>query len=123
MKRMNFRKACVGFLLSCLPIAGCGTIANVATPNPLVKTPFGGVQHDVREIQQAANGDTSNPNAESEHYHRVLVMAFCAADLPLSLIGDVVMWPYTVIYSFINEPLPVPPVIQVPADDRPLVSP
>jgi hypothetical protein len=44
------------------------------------------------------------------------VMVLCAADLPLSLIGDVVTWPYVVTYSYINQPgPPIPPVMQPPA--------
>jgi hypothetical protein len=37
-------------------------------------------------------------------------MLFCAVDLPFSLIGDIVTWPYTVSYSFINQPIPTPVV-------------
>jgi hypothetical protein len=38
-------------------------------------------------------------------------MLCCAADLPLSLIGDIVTWPYTAAYTFINQPVPAPPVV------------
>jgi hypothetical protein len=43
-------------------------------------------------------------------------MLFCAADLPFSLIGDAVTWPYTAAYSFINQPIPTPPVTHAGAD-------
>jgi len=31
-------------------------------------------------------------------------MLLSAADIPLSLIGDLVMWPYTAIFTYINRP-------------------
>ena len=48
-------------------------------------------------------------------------MCFCAADLPFSLLGDIVTWPYTAAYTFINQPTPVPPLALAlaPAANRP----
>jgi hypothetical protein len=46
-------------------------------------------------------------------------MLLCAADLPFSLLGDVVLWPYTVAYNFINQPLPIPPATQAAVEVRP----
>jgi hypothetical protein len=48
-------------------------------------------------------------------------MLFCAADLPFSLIGDVLTWPYAAAYSFINQPIPTPPVTPALAEGRPLI--
>ena len=126
---MAFRAICVTLLLACLPAAGCGTAANLVRPGPEGggKQPFGGVKQDVSCIQKAANGEVgfrSHPKSESEHYPRVVLMLFCAADLPLSLIGDVVTWPYAAAYSYINQPIPVPPVvIQATTDGQPPTAP
>jgi uncharacterized protein YceK len=126
---MAFRASCVALLLSSLPIAGCGTVANLVKPGPEEggKSPFGGVRQDVWRIKMAAS--------ESELYRQVALRLLCAADLPFSLIGDVVTWPYTATYSYINQPIPTPPVIQAPpgaqappvtqatAEGRPQTSP
>jgi uncharacterized protein YceK len=128
---MASRAICVALLLSTLPIAGCGTVANLVRPGPEQggKSPFGGVRQDVWCIQKAADGDfgvRAHPKSESEQYPQVALMLLCAADLPFSLIGDVVTWPYVVAYSYINQQIPVPPVTlanppvtQGPAQDRP----
>jgi uncharacterized protein YceK len=125
---MAFRAICVALLLSSLPIAGCGTVANVVRPGPEGggKSPLGGVRQDVSCIKKAANGEfgfRTHPRSESEQYPRLALMLFCAADLPLSLIGDVVMWPYTMVYSCINQPVPVPPVVLATAEGVPQTSP
>lgn len=113
---MAFRAICGVLLLSTLPAAGCGTAANLARQKPGEGgvSPFGGVRHDVWCVKKAANGEfglRTHPKSESEQYPRVALMLFCAADLPLSLIGDTVTWPYTVAYTFINQPVPIPPVV------------
>lgn len=139
---MANRAICVALLLSTLPIAGCGTIANLARQGPEEggKTPFGGVRQDVSCIEEAANGDYSfrpHPKLESEQHPQMARMLFWAADLPLTLIGDVVTWPYTATYSYINQPIPTPPITLAPtppvtqtppttpatAEDRPQTSP
>ena len=125
---MAFRAICVALLLSSLPIAGCGTVANLvkSPPEEGGKSPFGGVRQDVSCIKKAANGESSfstHPKSESEQHPQVALMLLCAADLPLSLIGDVVTWPYTAAYSFINQPIPTPPVTQAPAEVPPQTSP
>jgi hypothetical protein len=111
---MCFRAACVALMLSCLPGAGCGTVANLARSRPGEggKSPFGGVRHDVWCIREAANGGGGHrTDPGSEHYSRGVLTLFCAADLPLSLVGDLVTWPYTTAYTFINRPIPTPPVV------------
>jgi uncharacterized protein YceK len=128
---MAFRAICVALLLSSLPIAGCGTVANLVSSRPEEggKSPFGGVKQDVWCIKTAANGGfgvKTHPESESEQHAQVALMLFYAADLPFSLIGDVVTCPYTAYttaYSFINEPIPTPPVTQAPAEVRPQASP
>jgi len=88
-------------------------------------SPFGGVRHDVRCVKKAANGEfgfKTYPESESEHHRQVALGLFCAADLPFSLIGDVVTRPYTAAYSFINQPIPTPPVTQAQATLSPPVT-
>ncbi len=123
-----FRITSIAWLLAILPITGCGTIANVVQTNPEDgrKDPFGGVRHDVTCIQQAASGEyvfKKHPSAESQQYPRAILLLCCAIDLPFSLIGDVVTGPYTAIYSYINQPSPVPPLLQVPTEGQPSVYP
>ena len=115
---MAFRAIRVALLLSSLPIAGCGTVANVAKPGPEGgKVPFGGVRQDVWCIKKAENGEwdfRTPPKSEPEQHPQVALMLLCAADVPLSLIGDVVTWPYTATYSYINQPIPTPPITLAP---------
>jgi uncharacterized protein YceK len=135
---MAIRAICVALLLSSLPVAGCGTVVNLVKPGPEQGgvIPFGGVKHDMAWINKAGGeqGCQSAPVSDSEHYRQMALMLFCAADLPLSFIGDVVTWPYTASYTFINEPIPVPPVIsahpipgpagiQAPAEVQPQPAP
>lgn len=141
---MAFRTACVALLLSCLPIAGCGTVANLARHGSEEggKVPFGGVIHDLQSIQEAGNGEqvsTTPLKLRSGQTARVEQMLLCV-DLPFSLIGDVVTWPYTWAYSVINQPtdyppitiadpayppitIAAPPVTPAPAEDRPQPPP
>jgi hypothetical protein len=128
---MAFRAICVALVLSTLPVAGCGTAVNLVRwrPEDGGRSPFGGVRQDVLCIKKAENGECAfwkQPQSESEQHPQVAPMLFCAAcaaDLPLSLIGDVVTWPYTAAYSFINQPIPTPPVTQAPPEVRPQTSP
>jgi len=125
---MGFRAICAALALSSLPTAGCGTVANLVGSHPEEggKSPFGGVRQDVGCIQKASNGEygfRTHHKSESEQYPQVALMVFCAVDLPFSLIGDVVTWPYTVAYSYINQPIPTPPVVQAPAEGQPQTSP
>ena len=115
---MASRAICVALLLSSLLIAGCGTVANQVDSSPEGKTPFGGVRQDMSCIKKAANGELAfktHAKSEPAQYPQAALMLFCAADLPFSLIGDVVTWPYAAAYSFINQPVPTPPVTLVPA--------
>lgn len=101
---MAIRAICVALLLCSLPIAGCGTVANLANSHPETggTTPFGGLRHDVWCIKK------------SEQCSQAARQLFWAADLPLSAIGDVVTWPYTATYTYINQPTPTPPVTLAP---------
>jgi uncharacterized protein YceK len=124
---MAFRAICVALLLSSLPIAGCGTVANLvkSPPEEGGKSPFGGVRQDVWCMKKASIGESgfsTHPTSESEQHPQLSLMLFCAADLPFSLIGDVVTWPYTVTYTFINQPIPTPPVTQAQPIPTPPVT-
>ncbi len=121
---MAFRAICVALLLASLPIAGCGTVANLVKSSPEEggRSPFGGVRQDMECVDTARNGEfgfRTHPKSDAEQYPQVALMLFCAADLPFSLIGDVVTWPYTAAYSFINQPIPTPPLTQATAGVRP----
>lgn len=126
---MAFRAIRVALLLSILPAAGCGTVANLANQKPGAGgvTPFGGVRQDVACLQQAANGNfclRGHPKSDSEQYPQRALLLFCAADLPLTLIGDLVTWPYAAAYTFINQPIPTPPVGQaIPTVIQPVPTP
>lgn len=112
---MGFRAICVALLLSVLPSAGCGTVKNLARSNTEQggRRPFGGVEQDVWCIKKAAAGEPgggTSLNSEWEREPRVALMLLGAADLPFSLIGDIVTWPYTMAYTYINSPVPTPPI-------------
>jgi uncharacterized protein YceK len=134
---MAIRAFCVALLLASLPIAGCGTVANLAKPGPEQggKIPFGGVKQDVWCMKKAANRDFGGrtlPQSEAAAQGcQAAVILACAADLPCSFVGDVVTLPYTAAYCYINQPIPVPPMPQAPpppvqqtiADSPPPASP
>jgi hypothetical protein len=125
---MTFRAICVALLLSSLLVAGCGTVANLfwLRPEEGGMSPFGGVRHDECCIKKASNGQCgsrTHPESESEQFRQATQRFLCAADLPLTLIGDVVTWPYTASYSFINQPIPTPPVTQAQPILGPPVTP
>jgi uncharacterized protein YceK len=124
---MAVRAIYVAVLLSSLPSAGCGTVVNLVRPGPAegAKIPFGGVKQDVSGLKEAANGECGSktrPKSESEQHPQVARMVFYAVDLPFSCIGDVVTWPYTATYTYINQSVPVPPVMQPPAYGLPQTS-
>jgi uncharacterized protein YceK len=123
---MGFRAICVALLLSTLPVAGCGTVANLARQKPDSGgvAPFGGVKQDLACIHKSANGEAdvgAHPKSEPEQYSKRALVLFCAADLPFSLVGDIVTWPYTVVYSYINRPLPTAPLLLVDTPALPVV--
>ena len=126
---MAVRAISVGLLLLSLPMAGCGTVTNLVGSRPEVegKTPFGGVREDVWCIKAAANGEfgrtESKPEPELEQRPQVPLILLFAADLPLSIVGDFVMWPYTWAYTVINQPVPTPPVTLATGGTLPQTSP
>lgn len=114
---MSVRTAGAALLLLCAPIVGCGTVANLATPGPEEggKLPFGGVKRDMERVKLAANGELDRPHSApaSDHRTQVAHLLLWAADLPFSFIGDVVTWPYTAAYTYINQPtLTVPALVE-----------
>jgi uncharacterized protein YceK len=115
---MAFRAICVAMALSSLPIAGCGTVANLANPRTEEggRSPFGGVRQDLEHVR-------TSPTADSQHCRQMGLMLLGTADLPFSFVGDVVTWPYTAAYTCINEPIPAPPVAQATGESRPQAPP
>ena len=110
---MTSRAICVA-VLAVLPAAGCGTVANLAHPRPEDggRVPFGGVKRDLAALHQSDGaGLRAHHQPESEVYPRQTLAVLCALDLPFSLVGDVLTWPYTTVYSIVNEPVPVPAVV------------
>lgn len=116
---MGFRAIYVALLLSSVPMAGCGTVANLANKDPEEgKAPFGGVKQDLSCIESASDGGfgVRKHGADGEQYPQWPIVFLCAADLPLSLVGDTVTWPYAAAYTYINQPVPTPTM-------RPVVGP
>jgi hypothetical protein len=119
----------VALLFSVLSAAGCGTAANLVGAGPRKKVPFGGVQHDKRCLSKVRDGELNlgwgGHEWEPQPHQQMGLMVLCAADLPLSLVGDVVTWPYARTYSYINQPTDYPPigVATPPAAPAPPVSP
>lgn len=129
---MAVRAACVALMLASLLVAGCGTAVNVARTNPDKggRSPFGGIRQDLACIEKAGGG-AHHDRSESERYGQLAIMAFCAADLPLSLVGDIVTWPYTFAYTCVNRSVVNPPLVvtdpvaipSAPAETPPMVPP
>lgn len=105
------------FLLT-LPAAGCGTVANLAGTGPGKKVPFGGTQHDLACLRRATAGDDAGlglhaPDGTPARAGEVLLWT---ADLPLSLVADLVAWPYTRAYTCINQRTDYPAIqLEAPA--------
>lgn len=123
---MAFRALGVAVLLSSLSAVGCGTVVNLARSRPEEggKTPFGGVQQDLWCIRTGTNqepGFRKQPESGPEQCQQAAQTLLCAADLPLSFVGDVLTWPYTAAYTYINSPVPTPPVQQAPKPPPPQV--
>ena len=105
-------------VLAVLPLAGCGTAANLVGTWPGQKVPFGGVQRDVRCLNEARDGQlnlTSAQTWEAKDRPQYGLAALVAADLPLTLVGDVLTWPYCRAYQYINQPTDYPTFVMPPA--------
>lgn len=121
VEEMTLRVVGVAFVLTALLTTGCGTMANVAMVHPDAggKRPFGGVHHDLNHIrspQSCQNGACAAPHGQTSGTARTLLYT---ADLPLSFVGDVLTWPYTAAFTWINEPVPVPMPMNSPQQSIP----
>ncbi len=116
---MTCRAIRVALLLPALSAAGCGTAANLVGAGPGKKIPFGGVQHDMQCLTKADDG-TRHPS-EAKPY--AVPQFLWAADLPLSFVGDVVTWPYTRAYTYINQPTDYPALLVEPPPGAPAIVP
>jgi uncharacterized protein YceK len=70
-------------LLSALPLAGCGTIGNLASDSP---SPYGGVGKDIDWFT------TPPPDQKDKRDPRLIFLL--APDLALSLLADTLTLPY-----------------------------
>lgn len=112
---MAFRTTRLAVLLATLPLAGCGTLANVANSRTEEggRIPFGGTKHDLQCLRGATSGEIGyrgHARPADEAYPRTALGLFCAADLPLSAVADTVLWPYTATYTRVNAPVGYPPI-------------
>ncbi|QEL16766.1 YceK/YidQ family lipoprotein [Limnoglobus roseus] len=100
---MTNRQVRAALLLSCFSTAGCGTIANVATRGPEHggMIPFGGVKQDLTFITSDSNLNI-NQKAPPGTYASRLSIILTTLDLPLSLVGDIVTWPFVELYALSN---------------------
>jgi len=77
--------------------SGCGTMFNLAGEEPWMiglprerqTAPFGGIDNDVRWLSRGAPPNEWRP----------WCIAAGAADMPLSLVGDILTLPYTIPYA------------------------
>lgn len=110
---MTARAIRVAVLFAALSTLGCGTVANLAGAGPGKKAPFGGVKRDLQCLTEAREGAVAlgtGQDWEPRPHEQQMLTVLCAADLPFSLIGDVITWPYTRAYTYINEPTDYPPL-------------
>jgi uncharacterized protein YceK len=120
---MACRAIRVAVLLPALSAVGCGTAVNLVGAGPGKKVPFGGVQHDVRCLTKATDefdAGARHPSGAKPHSGAAFQFLW-AADLPLSLAGDLVTWPYTKAYSYVNQPTDYPALLVEPAPATPLL--
>ena len=112
---MAVRTTCVALLLAALASAGCGTVANLAQPDPggAGPVPFGGVKRDIACLHRATGDAGSDPHSGPEpgRSPKVSLGVLSAVDLPFTLVGDLITWPYAWGYTVVNAPVPVPPVV------------
>lgn len=117
---MSYRMLGMALVLTSLSTVGCGTAVNlVRHGSEGGKVPFGGVQHDLdtfHETQAAAPTTAMGDTTTLTHFVNLGRRIFFVVDLPLSLIADTITWPYTSAYTFINEPVALPPILQAPPD-------
>lgn len=121
---MDVRAIYVALFLASLPVAGCGTVMNLANSRPQEggRAPFGGVHRDLSAMNSAGSDSSGAACAKSTSVQFPHVI-LCAADLPFSFVGDVVTWPYTAAFTYINQPVPAPLVTPAPMAITPQTSP
>lgn len=97
---MGRRLLILGLVAAVLINGGCGTVCNLASPESGDRT-FGGIRYDM-EVIAKVTGDTPISNgplgASGGQGDAALAVAFVVLpflDLPLSFIGDIVIYPLT----------------------------
>ena len=113
---MNVRVTTGVLVLACLASSGCGTVANLAhcRPEEGGRIPFGGVKHDLACIQKSSSGEAGKQDTARDNYPRTALTMLCAVDLPFSFVGDVITWPYTASFTYVNQPAPFTPIQILP---------
>lgn len=95
-------------LLSCLILAltGCGTMSTIHDPPSAGLTPYAGVVEDMKMIDGALKspgGGGGNGWSAFAHTLSCIFMPFAIVDLPLSLVGDTLLLPYTIPHSVMES--------------------
>lgn len=111
---MTARVIRVALLTAALATVGCGTAGNLVGAGPGKKVPFGGVKRDLQCLTEVRDGGVTLRTGEEWEplrHEQHLLMLLCAADLPFSFVGDVISWPYTRTYAYINAPTDYPAIL------------
>lgn len=91
-------------LAACIGLSGCATVYSVAV-SPDRNDVYGGVRLDSRILGAAAtNGDVDCGLADCSEPRVWLLASGALCDLPLSLIGDTLLLPYTAIRAAVGSP-------------------
>jgi hypothetical protein len=95
MKQM--RVALVALAGSAIVLSGCGTVCNIASDNP---RPFGGIERDFAVLEKATSdkplfsGGGNAGDGRGEALFAALIVAFGAAEICATGVGDVATFPY-----------------------------
>jgi uncharacterized protein YceK len=93
---MRVRSAVI-MLFTALALSGCSTMASLSMDDPANggKQPYGGTAHCVDSMRHTLLDEDFVAIPDS----RVVCLAFQTCDLPLSLVADTVVLPYTLTRS------------------------
>ena len=113
---MNVRATTAVLLLACLASAGCGTVANLCTAGPrrAAASPSVASSTTSRTFRNRPAGTPTSRRTARDNYPRTALTLLCAVDLPFSFVGDVITWPYTASFTYVNQPAPFAPIQILP---------
>jgi uncharacterized protein YceK len=87
-------------------VAGCGTVGNIVWSGPPAAAdhmaPYGGVYRDVC-VARDCTEDAMSAKTFREFTSSAAIVLFAAIDLPLSLVGDTVTLPITILSATAKE--------------------